>query len=105
MIICIDISQRTKDELDRLLAAGSYRDYSEAVSLAIANQLLLHSHSTENTPKAAAPELIVKTQLPSRGKNPNISTAESNKGPLVPELFSDLGSESTVQNLAPYPED
>jgi hypothetical protein len=105
MIICIDISQRTKDELDRLLAAGNYRDYSEAVSLAVANQLLLHSHSAENTTKAAVPELIAKGQQPSQGKTLNIPVAESQKGPLVPELFLELGSEKKIQNLAPYPED
>src|SRR5258708_2985580 len=41
MMICISISQRTKDELDRLLQVGGFRDYAEAAAVAIANQLLL----------------------------------------------------------------
>jgi len=42
MIICIECSKNTKDQLDKLLGAGSYRDYSEVIAVAIANQLLLH---------------------------------------------------------------
>jgi hypothetical protein len=57
MIVCIDISQRTKDELDRLLEKGGYRDYSEAVAVAIANQVLLHNK------KPASPENISDSQV------------------------------------------
>ncbi len=42
MIICIESTSKTKDELDELLQVGGYRDYSEAVALAVSNQLLLH---------------------------------------------------------------
>lgn len=42
MIICIDCSPKTKDELDELLRAGQYRDYAEAVAVAVSNQLTLH---------------------------------------------------------------
>lgn len=45
MIICIEFSKRSKDELDRLLEVGKYRDYSEVVALAVANQLLLHKQA------------------------------------------------------------
>jgi len=41
MVICIDISERTKQQLDGLVETGDYRDYSEAVSVAISNQLVL----------------------------------------------------------------
>lgn len=105
MIICIDISQRTKDELDRLLAAGDYRDYSEAVSVAVANQLLLQSHSVENTSKAATPAIITTPQPSPREESHRVSSAESQETPVVPALFSYPGSGKNAQNLAAYPED
>ena len=43
MIICFECSQEIKDLLDRLVSSGHYRDYSEAIALAIANQGLLQS--------------------------------------------------------------
>ena len=50
MIICVEISQRTKDELDRLIKEGGYRDYSEAVAMAVANQVLLHKGAAGTVP-------------------------------------------------------
>ncbi|HEY1580522.1 MAG TPA: hypothetical protein VGF82_25960 [Terracidiphilus sp.] len=41
MVICIEIEQRTKNELDHLLKVGDYKDYSQAVAIAISNQVLL----------------------------------------------------------------
>ena len=72
MIICLDLSARTKSQLDSLLEVGQYTDYSEAVAVAIANQLVLHgqikntrqnvitpSSDRETTP--AQPEITTKT--------------------------------------------
>ena len=42
MIICFNCSSDTKTSLDDLMATGQYKDYSEAISAGIANQLLLH---------------------------------------------------------------
>ena len=41
MVICFQCSKETKAQLEELLQIGAYRDYSEAISLAIANQVLL----------------------------------------------------------------
>ncbi len=41
MVICIEVEQRTKNELDQLLKVGGYKDYSQAVAVAISNQVLL----------------------------------------------------------------
>ena len=41
MIVCFNCTADTKDELDRLVAIGSYRDYGEAIAAAIRNQLLM----------------------------------------------------------------
>jgi hypothetical protein len=41
MILCFPCTAETKDGLDRLLATGSYRDYGEAISAAVRNQVLM----------------------------------------------------------------
>jgi hypothetical protein len=41
MIICFNCTAETKDELDRLVATGSYRDYGEAIAAAVRNQVLM----------------------------------------------------------------
>lgn len=43
MIICFKCSKETKDQLDELLKVGAYSDFSEAIALSVANQLLLHT--------------------------------------------------------------
>src|SRR5579864_4504798 len=48
MVICIDISKRTKEQLDSLVETGNYRDYSEALSVAISNQLVLHTQVSKS---------------------------------------------------------
>ena len=47
MILCIEIDQDTKTKLDQLLKGGEYRDYSQAVAVAIVNQLLLHDRFSQ----------------------------------------------------------
>jgi Arc/MetJ-type ribon-helix-helix transcriptional regulator len=42
MILCLEIDQETKAKLDQLVREGEYRDYSQAVAVAVSNQLLLH---------------------------------------------------------------
>jgi Arc/MetJ-type ribon-helix-helix transcriptional regulator len=46
IVICVEFTERSKDELDELVAQGSYKNYSEAVSVAVANQLLLQRRAT-----------------------------------------------------------
>ncbi len=101
MIICVDLSQRAKDQLDKLLESGGYRDYSEAVAVAIANQLLLHSHTAENP--AATSRLLPRKINAIETKNGN--TAQSVEPLQVPTLFSDLGSGPSATRFAPYPDD
>lgn len=48
MIICIEIDQEIKAKLDELMKAGEYRDYSQAVAVAISNQVLLHERFAQN---------------------------------------------------------
>lgn len=48
MILCFEIDQDTKAKLDQLLKGGRYRDYSQAVAVAVANQALLHQRMNEH---------------------------------------------------------
>src|SRR6267142_1088845 len=46
IVICVELSERSKSELDQLVAQDGYKNYSEAVSVAIANQLILQRRAT-----------------------------------------------------------
>lgn len=48
MVICVEISERTKQELDALMKVGNYHDYAEAVSMAISNQLVLNKQISKS---------------------------------------------------------
>jgi hypothetical protein len=41
MIVCFNCTAETKDDLDRLIEMGSYRDYGEAIAAAVRNQVLM----------------------------------------------------------------
>jgi len=43
MIICFECSHATKEALDRLLSEGQYVDYSEVLSVAVANLVVLQN--------------------------------------------------------------
>lgn len=103
MIICIDISQRTKDQLEKLLEAGSYRDYSEAVAVAIANQVLLHSHSSQTQEKVTTPIILPQSQIVAEAAN--VTVPQSHESLSIPNLFSRLGSAAIAPRFALYPED
>ncbi len=103
MIICIDVSQRTKDQLETLLEAGSYRDYSEAVAVAIANQVLLHSHSSQSPEKVTTPVILPQNQIVAEATN--VTVPQPHESLSVPNVFSQLGSTAIAPRLAPYPED
>ena len=47
MIVCFNCTAETKDELDRLVKIGSFRDHSEAIAAAVRNQLLMEKEVAE----------------------------------------------------------
>jgi len=47
MMICFNCTAETRAELDRLVALGAYRDYAEAISVAVRNQLLMEKEVAE----------------------------------------------------------
>jgi hypothetical protein len=50
MIICFNCTAETKDELDRLVATGSYQDYGEAIAAAVRNQVLMEQEVAAKGP-------------------------------------------------------
>jgi hypothetical protein len=48
MIICFNCSAETKKLLDSLLETGQYSDYAEAISVAVANQVILQGQIQDN---------------------------------------------------------
>ena len=46
MVICFEISGKTKNELNQLLQSGDFSDYSEVVAVAVANQLVLQKRAS-----------------------------------------------------------
>ena len=95
MVICFEISERTKKELDQLLDSGDFSDYSEVVTVAVANQLVLQeqSSSSESTmiDRAAGTvtSRLAKVVRPKREMGvPSFFTrnviAESNIRPIAP---------------------
>jgi len=86
VILCLDIDSTTKSNLDELLTIGHYDDFSQAVCVAISNQLLLHQHArriggsfvvASNDPAAKSPKGSDSTLVPA-GQN----------GVKIPRLFS-----------------
>ena len=48
IVVCVELSEKSKNDLDELLALGRYPDYSAAVSVAISNQLLLQKRAAQS---------------------------------------------------------
>src|SRR6476646_7320298 len=108
MIICIELTQRSKDHLDRLLDIGHYRDYSEAIAVAIHNQLLLHGEGKDQSSREAAvlngdstgSKLGTASVEAKSGSNSNAA-----KQAAVPEVFSRITANTTKLKVAPFPND
>src|SRR5688572_30119359 len=99
MIICIDITDATKSELDGLLLEGGYPNYSEAISIAISNQRILH----QQIPKAGSLVLDqpVNARTAATGNQPLQPMGEGTK-PEIPELFL-LKTQSDGPSFKPAP--
>jgi len=70
MIICFNCTAETKDELDRLVATGSYRDYGEAIAAAVRNQALMEQEVASKGPVVInGLSLLRSTPLPKAADN------------------------------------
>ncbi len=108
MIICIEVTEKTMETLERLLEVGHYRDYAQAISVAIANQMVLH----REVPTAG---FLV---IPNNNSRSSASAAtdsqptvqSSAKGSLgerkgISALFGLVSSDHPVGAAAPLPND
>jgi hypothetical protein len=110
MIICIECTAKTKDNLDNLLQVGGYRDYSEAVALAVSNQLLLHRGAKS---RRGASSITISEKRPvynagSAEVVPPGGTDDDQKhvgATEIPGLFRIVESEVRPGNTAPFPND
>ena len=114
MIICIECTANTKDELDDLLRVGGYRDYSEAMALAISNQLLLHRGAKSGRGSASITRVEKSESSALRGAAPPpeqaspISAAEDRtqfEAVEVPSLFRIMRAEVRPGNVGALPND
>lgn len=109
MIICIECTARTKDELDDLLRIGGYRDYSEAVALAVSNQLLLqrgakanHGAATITVDEKAAVRDAEPAEVTPAGSRDDQKRADTTK---IPVLFRIVSSDVRAGITAAFPND
>ena len=106
MVICIELSERTKQDLDTIVETGSYRDYSEAVSVAISNQLVLQRQVSKS-----GPVMLPGAVDPPIGAGSGRSIRRINLGDEqvatsdLPALFSSSGSEKKFSEPGLLPDD
>src|SRR5260370_39181009 len=97
MIIWIECTAKTKDELEDLLRIGGYRDYSEAVALAISNQLLLQRGAKAGSGAAT----ITMAEKPP-GRDPELTKAVPQRAPsTIRNRPTSRGSRSYLRALDP----
>lgn len=113
MIVCFNCSTETKRALDFLIESGQYKDYNEAISLAIKNLAILQEEvlksggvvigaDTEANPRANERTVSYSAQglgTPSQEFN---LTAES---PVVPAIFHLDGLTDSPPHFAELPDD
>jgi hypothetical protein len=105
MIICFECSQETKNLLDALIKDGIYRDYSEAISVALANQSLLQKQVSIKGAVVFETTDIVD-QLPKRGaKGGEVKNNSNKQSGSIPPIFQRDHLGSLNLNLAPLPND
>jgi hypothetical protein len=109
MVICIDCSTKTKDELDELLGLGQYRDYGEVIAIAVSNQLTLHHNMTAaRSIVLGAPEQgesersVAQAATPTREPRTKRTAAGSLS---IPAIFRSAELDQPGCDLAPMPND
>jgi hypothetical protein len=110
MVVCIECSTRTKDELDELLRLGQYRDYGEAVALAVSNQLTLQRSTPAarsillGLPARAQPgpasDQGVRPAIREPGNKPAASSVVS-----IPDIFRSTELQEPSSDFASMPND
>jgi len=112
MIVCFNCSTETKKSLDFLLESGQYKDYSEAISLAIANLVILQEEvlrsggvvigsDVEANPRACESATSYDTQGARQPQELNLIA----KSLVVPAIFHLDGLTDSPPSFAELPDD
>ena len=115
MIICISVERTTKDQMDQLIRAGEYRDYSELAAIAIGNQLLLHGTGedgfVQQPEPASSSESARKEVIPPLGESKDDlpddegTRAKPSEAFAIPEIFQLVAGRNGPGTFAPLPND
>lgn len=115
MIICINVERNTKDQMDQLIRAGQYRDYSELAAIAIGNQLLLHGTGENGLVQHSEPTLHVDSPrkeviAPSGESRSDLRDDEATQPKRsealgIPEIFQLAVGSNCPDTFAPLPND
>lgn len=112
MIICINVERNVKEQMDRLIRAGDYRDYSELISLAVGNQFLLHNSGAETlVPPDVSQTKLFESQVPTASRaaistfrNVSVNGRAPDAGEL-PAIFRLVADEKQPTSFAALPND
>jgi hypothetical protein len=111
MVICFNCTAETKDLLDQLIATGSYRDYEEAITAAVRNQILMEEtvaskgpivigglpHAPrqpsrepvgDNPRRVRVAEVAQNTQMPRPASQPRERSVAESPGDGVVDMFA-----------------
>jgi hypothetical protein len=106
IVVCVELSERVKKELDELLVRGRYKDYSEAVAVAVSNQLILQKRASETgafiisgEDRSNPPEQEISSHVP-------VSAPPAQK-PFggIPPVFARDAAQNCQIDPAPMPND
>jgi len=107
MIICIELSPRTKSQLDSLLEVGQYADYSEAIAVAVANQLVLHGEAKSTRQNIVTPTQTTERE-PAYTQGEATTSATNGSGQQaavgVPAIFGPVPEKAQIKTV-PFPND
>jgi hypothetical protein len=107
MVICFECDADTKRILDRLLGGGRYRDYSEVISVALANQSLLQEKiATQGAGIVGAQETAERATPPQKQDRKQLAAAapETTRVPVIPRIFL-MPDRKATREIVPMPPD
>lgn len=115
MVICFNINRETKEKMDSLMKDGQYKDHSEIIEIAVANQFLLHSSADESSEYGEHP--ATPTRLVPPPQSPRVEPEVGRTAPIadpldlgpvssgIPTLFHLKLERFDMLSLAPMPSD
>jgi len=105
IVVCVELSERSKSELDQLVLQGGYKNYSEAVSVAIANQIVLQRRATGAGAFVLGPESGVPSLRPEIESSMPSPPLSSKALAGLPQGFALSVAAGCQSEPAPLPDD